>query len=342
MDVCLHSASERELTVIFGLCARGADGGEVTRHPVLRRSFLPNGVSFGGENFAQRSDLLESLDKGALVVGVRMRLEGPPALSQAAFVPENPFRTTMQRLFMDENTADVVFEVEELSGKRHSRKPWHRKKAKASPTHFYAHRLILQQCCTQLLEQCGSGWGGKTSVTIAGVTTDSFHLLLAYLYGVKVPENELVANAKDLIAAADKFRISPLKLLAEACFVNSTQISVENMMEHLVYADKMNCALLKEAVMDFIVENKVELLEKGALKEAPGGLLTNVLAAMARGEKKGASGNSEVSGSDRLSTLRISDLRRKLHEKGLNVDGSREALVAVLKESCSETSSSDS
>ena len=31
-------------------------------------------------------------------------------------------------------------------------------------------------------------------------------------------------------------------------------------------------------------------------------------------------------------TMRISDLRRKVHEKGLEVDGSREAMIAALEE----------
>jgi hypothetical protein len=30
--------------------------------------------------------------------------------------------------------------------------------------------------------------------------------------------------------------------------------------------------------------------------------------------------------------MRVSELRRKAHEKGLNVDGSREMLIAALKE----------
>ena len=97
-------------------------------------------------------------------------------------------------------------------------------------------------------------------------------------------------------------------------------------MDLLLYADSKNCALLKEAVIDFIVENKDDILQKVALKDVPGGLFAELLAAMSRKEKKAGSseGNS--------CSMSINELRRKAHEKGLNIDGSREMLIASLKE----------
>ena len=112
--------------------------------------------------------------------------------------------------------------------------------------------------------------------------------------------------------------------------MEATPLRVDTVMEHLLYADAKNCALLKEAVMDFIVEHKVEVLEKVSLKDAPGGLLADVLAAMARWEK--TNGNYNASEKDRWCTMRVSDLRRRVHEKGLDVDGSRDTLIAALKE----------
>ena len=53
---------------------------------------------------------------------------------------------------------------------------------------------------------------------------------------------------------------------------------------------------------------------------------------MARGTRKSGS-NAAGNGDDQLCTMRISDLRRKVHEKGLDVDGSREMLIAALEES---------
>lgn len=81
-------------------------------------------------------------------------------------------------------------------------------------------------------------------------------------------------NARALIKAADKYAVSTLKLETEACFVKSTTISVENMMECLLYADGIKCALLKEAVKDFIVENKDGIISKVSFKDVPGTMVT--------------------------------------------------------------------
>mmetsp|Transcript_23964 Transcript_23964/g.45774 ORF Transcript_23964/g.45774 Transcript_23964/m.45774 type:complete len:247 (-) Transcript_23964:85-825(-) len=240
--------------------------------------------------------------------------------------------------FMDEESADVVFEVEEEEEREGNGY------GKPRTTIFHAHRLILQKCGAQLAELC-SGNGGPTTATttsssqtptrvsIGDVRPVIFRHMLHYIYGTEVPPDDLKANAREIIDAADKYGIANLKLEAEACLVRSTEIDVANAMDHLLYADAKNCALLKEAVVDFIVENKLEVLERVSLRDAPGGLLADVLAAVARGDRRSkdtSGGNDEDE--QLLSTMAISDLRRSMYEKGLDVDGSREALIASLKE----------
>ncbi len=111
------------------------------------------------------------------------------------------------------------------------------------------------------------------------------------------------------------------------CLVGTTMFSVENIMDLLLYVESKNSALLKGAAMDYIVINKVEVLNKVSFKDAPGTLISNVLAAVARRYMTGVKGESE----DDFSTLRMSDLRRKVHEMGMDVDESREMLLSVLK-----------
>jgi hypothetical protein len=89
-------------------------------------------------------------------------------------------------------------------------------------------------------------------------------------------------------------------------------------MELLLYAESKNCALLKEAVMDYFVENHADVIEKLTTNALiPGSLIKDVLETVFRGEKKD----------------RISELRKKAHEKGLDVDGSREMLIVAIKAS---------
>ena len=135
---------------------------------------------------------------------------------------------------------------------------------------------------------------------------------------------------KEIIKVADKCEITLLKLEAEAVYVASIEMTVDNVLENLQYSDSMNCAFLKEEVMDFIVKNVAVLLQKGTLKDAPEGVFHDVLAAIARRDVE-----SGVDKKDRMEnkfgTLRISELRREACEKGLEVDGSRETLIATLK-----------
>ena len=69
---------------------------------------------------------------------------------------------------------------------------------------------------------------------------------------------------------------------------------------------------------------------KKSLKDIREGMFADILAAVARGEKK--NGYDEGRKEDQFSIMRICDLRRKVHERGLDVDGSREMLIAALKE----------
>ena len=100
------------------------------------------------------------------------------------------------------------------------------------------------------------------------------------------------------------------------------------MIDNLLYADSKNCALLKEAVMDYIVENGNDILGKVSFDNVPGSMMADLLTAMTREKNKA----SNVETGDQFTTMRVSELRTRLDEKGLDVDGSREAMIATLKE----------
>ena len=178
-----------------------------------------------------------------------------------------------------------------------------------------------------MAEMCGEGGGGVgvTVVPINDIKPDIFKQVLYFVYGGAVPEAVFEENARLFIDAADKLGVTNLKLEAEAYYVKATAINTDNLMDNLLYADSKNCALLKEAVIDFVVDNGKEVLDKVRLEDVPGGMFRDLLTAMTR--KDGTVSNI----GDTLSTLRVSELRRKLDEKGLDVDGSREAMIATLK-----------
>jgi hypothetical protein len=181
--------------------------------------------------------------------------------------------------------------------------------------------MIMRKCSTTLAELCESGRDELCPIQITVVSPNVFRHLLNYVYGGQVTAGEMKLHATEIIDASDKYGIPNLKLEAEDCLVGASTFSVENIMDHLLYADSKNCALLKEAAIDFIVETKVEIIKKVSFKDVPGTLVSDVLTALSRAEGK----------KDDFVTLRISDLCRKVHEMGMNVDGSREMLLAVLE-----------
>ena len=256
---------------------------------------------------------------GTLILEVRMRTIGEKTTSP--FIPENPISKNILSKFMDEESADVVFEVGTQSEIGRNT----RKRAKTATTTFYAHRFILQDGATTLAELCKSGGSAVTTISITDVTPGIFRHLLYYVYGGKISDEDLKSNARDIIDAADKYGVVGLKLEAEASLVTSTTITIENMLDNLLYATSKNCALLQEAVLDFALENSDEVSEKVSLDDVPGSVVADLFAAVSRNKNK-------VRGGDSLSTMRVSELRKKLHEKGLDIDGSRKAMIATLKE----------
>jgi len=278
-------------------------------------------------NFGRRSTIMESLVNGSLIIEVRMKdMSTDKAITQ--FIPTNPINKNVLQKFMDEETADVVFEVD--NGSLESEE--HANKKPKNTTTFYAHRFILQDISTMLAELCKPAEGGITTVSISDVKPEIFKHMIYYSYGGKLTEtNFLRNNAKDIINACDKYGLVHLKLEAEAMYIKSTEITMDNMIDSLLYADSKNLALLKETIMDYIVANKHNIMGKVSFSNVPSDMMTDLLAATARGEQD-TGGAIEEDESVKYNKMRVGKLRKMLDEKGLDVDGSRESMIALLKE----------
>ena len=237
-----------------------------------------------------------------LEIVVRMR----DLSSQEDVLPhylQNPFRKNVLKKFNDEESSDIAFKVGDEG------------------TIFHAHRFTLAACASRLGELCGSD--SMAPISIPDVKSDVFHHMLYFVYGGKISEDDLKANAKDIINAADKYEIVCLKLQAEAAFVELTDVTVNNVKELFLYATEKHCALLKEAAVDFMVANRREILERVPLTDLPGSVVGDVFAAL----------ESSEGGGDSFATMRVTELRNRLYQKGLNIDGTRESMIAALEDS---------
>jgi len=280
--------------------------------------------TWGSRDFAKRANLMESLVDGSLVIEVRMKPTATDNKSVTQFIPTNPLCKNVINKFMDEESADVVFEVDNI-GSMESEE--HANKKPKTTTTFYAHRFILQDISTMLAELCKSNESGVTTISITDVKPEVLKHIIYYTYGGKLSDEDLKTSAKDIINACDKYGVVHLKLEAEAVYVKLTEITMDNMMDNLLFADAKNLALLKETVMDYILANKGDIIGKVSFDDSPGSIATDLLTAVARGEQNETNGDNTD-----YNKMRVGTLRKMLDEKGLDVDGSREAMIALLKE----------
>ena len=170
-----------------------------------------------------------------------MRLTTPTKSVPPPFIPENPSACKIiQGLFMDEKYSDIVFEV---VGEEEPKDTSTKVESRHAAVTFPAHRVIVMKGSSFLAILCGESLGNTTTpIQITGV---SLCLPLSYIYGMTISNDNMKLHAKEIINAADMFGVPSLKLEAEARLVEDTVITIENVMDLLVYAECKNCAFPK-------------------------------------------------------------------------------------------------
>jgi len=164
-------------------------------------------------------------------------------------------------------------------------------------------------------------------------------MLLRFIYGEEIPSKDILkSNAGYIMHAADRYGCIGLKLAAEAEMVSSGVIRTENAAELLLFADGGHHALLKEAAINYFVANSEAVLATDGnelLAESPAILKELVRAMSAGNNKKWPVGDLSTLGGA-YKDMCVAALRVKLGEKGLDVDGSKEMLVARLEAAAPE------
>ena len=326
LERCNRSGKFPNLKISYEI--KSTDGSVSIQTSSDKPSYYSNSSSIC--DLATRSDIKHRfLHEGALTVSVIMELK--------EFIPKNPLAATMLKLFRDEESSDVIFEVlKEEKGTNKKRKRGNNKAP--STVQFHAHRFILENTSSELAALCESSpeEGLNSPILINDIKADVFCALLYYIYGGDIANDEFLknGNGKDLIDAADKLGVVNLKLEAEVWYVHSTRITTDNVIDNLLYADAKNLALLKEAVMDYIVKNKKKVMKRVSFEAVPGDIYKDLLAAVSRvleDSDEDDSDDEQNEEKDDYASMGIGALRRKLDERGIDIDGSRDMLIAALK-----------
>ncbi|KAL7476441.1 hypothetical protein ACHAW6_002306 [Cyclotella cf. meneghiniana] len=350
------------------------------------KTFVPMGefLDFGRDSqskpvpLGKHADMVRSeggvLQNGTLTVELFMRLDAENSPGCVHFIPSNPFDEQMRRLFLDEETADVCFEVSGRTTKTSPSKAdsgiptneaapvweWKCNKCEVknsmnekectsckspfragvtslkvhAPVRFPAHRVILKMCAPTLYELCECESYSMTSpVPICGTDPDVFKQLLNYVYGRSTAKIDWEKYSKEMIDCADKFGVPSLKMEAEVWYLKYHKLTLENVVGTLLYADAKHCALLKEKATMFVLQNVHDILSSeyfGGMTQSES-ILREILMV---GDivRRGPSANDVT-----FKTLTIDDLRTRLHDKGLDFDGTREMLLSRLEKKSNES-----
>ena len=201
-------------------------------------------------------------------------------------------------------------------------------------TLFPSQRCILSlraPVILELLSEASStaSVANPAKIQLSGVSAKTFDVIHKYIYSVLDPEDqdnisiwEDFDTTTAIMTGSDRYGITDLKLYAESMLVEN-HLVVANAVDLLLLADAHTCALLKEAAIKLCAKNALQvstLPSWATVMESP-----KLMADLRK--------SAEDSSPD------VTTLRERLDAAGLDVDGSRETLVARL--AAQETSGSE-
>lgn len=296
---------------------------------LAKRSVVKNGFPVTGRDGLIRRQPV--LDRGTLRINIFMTL---PQVSLRHWVmPTNPIAERVHSLLLDEDSADVCFEVKSKD----------ESSIKAAKT-FHAHRLILKACAPDLALLCmDSGVQTRSRASLTPSPTqvsikadpDAFSLFLDYVYGKETTSFDWETHARSVLELANKYNVPSLKVEAEVRYVEYFKFTVDNVIEQILYADAMECPLLREASMKFILSpvNFKGVVSSRAFREE---LLQARYIAQEIVVAHASAADSDLDSVDvnanvHFDDMPVDDIRFLLKERGLDLDGSLEMLISRLK-----------
>ena len=242
VSVYLDNKAPEKIIAKYDVIMMKADG-EKYRSGSAERTFNPMNTqmsTWGWKDYTRRRDILDEsngiLNKGTLTVVIRIKPDKDYYCKSAkAKTPPSLNDDIFNNLFCDERTADVAFELKNGSV-------------------VYSHKCILTARVPDFAEMTEE-FNKESPMPMEDVELKIFQLMLKYVYGKSIFASEWREHAKDIVLASGKYGFSTLRLMAEAWHVKSMNLSVDSAVDELLYADGNHCLDLKQAVIEFIVEN---------------------------------------------------------------------------------------
>eukprot|EP00956_Cyclotella_meneghiniana_P027448 scaffold61475_cov56-Cyclotella_meneghiniana.AAC.3 len=158
----------------------------------------------------------------------------------------------------------------------------------------------------------------NTDTVVQGILPEVFRHVLRFVYTGFCPEyDEVLDFGKELIDAANKYELAELKLDVENVLVSERIMNKQNVSDWILFADAQCCPLLKEYAISYFLLDPTEILKSEHSKclQESGEVLSEIMMLMADGDNG----------------MTVTELRKELGKRDLEVDGSKETLAARLE-----------
>ncbi len=326
--------------------------GNVAKEATIQYEF-GGGDGYGSQNFMKRSKIMSSskpiLKDGTLSISLMRR---PTLGMPKTFIPPYRFANFMSSLFGNPKHADIMFVVQSTDTKE-AEKSSYTKGSEESTEAFevgqlksrnglaeekseqknqiYAHRLVLISCAPGLATLC-EPYANMTPVPIMGINLATFKLVLKYVYGIQLQYSDWQNHSKELMDAADRFGLIHLRLEAEAWFVKFKSITSENALDLLQYAHAKTLPLLQEALMKYLVNNKIKaqkIILPSDFFTASNTLIADLFGAM--DPDKSTNARDPRESDSKYRAMDVDSLRREAYYTGMDFDRQQEFLVKSLE-----------
>jgi hypothetical protein len=259
ISVYLRANGSSNIEVDFDIILKTKSGENCKMKSILRTEFpMPDDRGCGWKDYIEREWITNPsnniLNNGTLTFEVRIR---PRSNYYCNVNPRASVGDNLLKLFIDENgvineeSADVSFEVENQV--------------------LYAHKIILKAQEPDLAELVES-YNRSKPLPINDIKAEAFRPMIKFLYGVNIQPSEWKEYGKQILDASGKYGFATLKSEAEAWYLKNLTLTVENVIDELLYADGHDCSLIKRASMDFIVDHGEDVMEADSydrLDESP-------------------------------------------------------------------------
>ncbi len=240
--------------------------------------------------------VMEALEENAFIV--ELQIDHDFIEREMFHLPPSPMVKNLLKMLASGEDADISFLV--------------------GDTEILAHKLILKLNAGQLYQFVDRA-DVNFPVKVEGTTPEVFKLCLEYIYGDDRPDLDfLLEHYEDVIDVSNKYGVIGLKLQAEVAKIASLTIDASNVIEHLRFADSKNCTLLKEYATSVYISNFDMLVRSSSFEElakSPDVLRDLVIA---------------ISNDQTRSDATVNDLIGELIDLDLDVDGTKETLIARL------------